>query len=257
MKYSLTLIEIVLLYTAATAQQRVRFDESKRQFVLENQLVQRVLQLGPAGVQTVSFTDQRLKNDYVSRPDRVKEITFTANGIPYSGRSAPGFTVTYKGHTIDDKTGPGSTLRLDLQVQYPSRFLAFDLSLFYQILPDLPLIRKWTLIKNTGGDPLRISELEWENLNLEVATPPQTPGLCAATDLYVNYGRVLTKPPYVGRTDDAAILLHDPELGAGVLLGNEAPAIMKRTHVYRDSTEIGIGMGFEADEFSFRDLYLA
>ncbi|CCG98898.1 alpha-galactosidase [Fibrella aestuarina BUZ 2] len=258
MKYSLTLLGILFASVGAlaqpSAQQRIHYDETKRQFSLENSLVKRVLQLTPSGLQTVAYTDLRTKTNVIRDPNRVREIAFQVNGIPFTGRGAAGFAVTYKTHTISEKVGQGSVLRVDLQVQHPNRFIVFDLSLYYQIYADLPLTRKWLTIRNTGGDPLRISELDWENLNLDLTAGGV--GLTTAVDVYAAYGRLPTRPPYIGRTDDAALLIHNPEQNTGILLGNEAPAVMKRTHVYRDSTEVGIGMGFEADDFPFQKTLL-
>ncbi|MEZ0608378.1 alpha-galactosidase [Fibrella sp. WM1] len=258
MTYSLSLLGIFFASVGALAQpqapQRIRYDDTKRQFILENPQVQRVLQVTSSGLQTIAYTDLRTKANVVRDPGRVNEVAFQVNGVPFKGRGATGFFITYKTHTISEKAGQGSTLRVDLQVQHPNRFIAFDLSLYYQIYPDLPLTRKWLTIRNTGGDPLRISELEWESLNLDLTATGAN--LTTAVDVYTSYGRLPTRPPYIGRTDDAALLIHNPEQNTGLLLGNEAPSVMKRTHVYRDSTEVGIGMGFEADEFPFQKTLL-
>lgn len=127
-----------------------------------------------------------------------------------------------------------------------------DVELFYEFYIDSPVLRKWIVITNKSSSEMILTDLEWEKINYEIAQPFWIPKICTFPDVYAQYGQSVHKPPYIGRTDDAALFVYDYEKREGILIGNEAPSVIKRTSVYSDSTVISIGMGLSSDDFPFR-----
>ena len=52
--------------------------------------------------------------------------------------------------------------------------------------------------------------------------------------VYTNYARRAHVGPYIGDCYDAVVVVHDDEQGRGLVLGNEAPSVLKRTTTFLD-----------------------
>jgi len=69
----------------------------------------------------------------------------------------------------------------------------------------------------------------------------------------IPYGQNFEKKPYKGNYNDAAILIFDPKNNHGVIVGNEAISVMKRTEIYTQSFPIvQVGLAGSDDKFPFK-----
>jgi len=220
-----------------------------KEFVLKNDFFERIISFDNQSCYTTSFTNGKSKSNLIRKNS--EEFSFLMNGKKISG-SILDRMFEYKEHLISEEKNGSKILSINLSGIKGKTAEKIDVHLYYQIYSDVPVIRKWISIINKTGTTVIINNLVWESLNIEIASPSWIPQICTFPDVYANYGQSVRKPPYVGRTDDAALLIFDPINEEGIILGNEAPAIMKRTSVYPDSTNISIGMGFAGEEFPFK-----
>lgn len=233
------------------AQCSISYNEQESTIMLKNAFFERVLKadVNNHAFYTASFTNLQTGVDNILEGS--PEFSFKANGNVVSGGIGQGM-VDYQSHQITENTIGSKTLEVQLKGKSKSHADGLSIHLFYEIYPDLPVVRKWLSIENNSTNETVITNLEWESINYEIAPPFWIPNICTFADVYAQYGQSVHKPPYIGRTDDAALLVYDYEKRYGLMVGNEAPAIMKRTSVYSDSTRISIGMGFENEDFPFK-----
>ena len=99
------------------------------------------------------------------------------------------------------------------------------MKLSYWLYEDLPVIRKQIQIENRSPVEISVTDLDIENLNLDVSG-------YHISELYTAYGQNFENKPYKGNYNDAAILIFDPKNNEGVIVGNEALSVMKRTEIY-------------------------
>ncbi|MEI6053405.1 MAG: alpha-galactosidase, partial [Opitutaceae bacterium] len=180
-----------------------------------------------------------------------KEFSFSVNGKEVSGGRSAGL-VDYQRHAITSGVDGRQTLAVVLSGRPGTLAANLEITLYYEIYPDLAVIRKWLSVTNNKPGEIVLTNLEWENVSYEIASPSWIPHICTFPDVYAQYGQCVFKPPYVGRTEDAALLVYDYEKREGLIVGNEGPSILKRTSIYPESTFISIGLGFASDDFPFK-----
>jgi alpha-galactosidase len=229
------------------AQASIDFLPSKSEIVLRNPKFRRVLNIDPErGITTSSFRNEQTGTE-VCQPGS-DEFAFRVEGQTVTGAfKAAAFA--YRDHSVEEGPGGRRILRVRLQGKGGTTSAGLDVTLFYEIYPDVAVVRKWLEIVNRGTVVRNVSEVEWERLNLGVGHP-------FAASVFGYYGQAMTRPPYVGGTEDPAIaVLFDGPRGAsveGFIVGNEAPSVMKRTEIYPDGARISITMNREASALPFR-----
>lgn len=237
-----------LLAPAVYAQASIEFIAAKSEIVLSNPKFRRVLKLdAQQGITTTSFRNE-LTGSEMCQPDseefalRVDEKTVTG-GIKNAA-------FAYRDHSVEEGPNGRRILRVRLQGKDGTPSAGLEVALFYEIYPDVAVVRKWLEITNRGGVVHSLSELEWERLNLSLGWP-------SGASVFGYYGQAMTRPPYAGGTEDPAIaVLFDRARGAsveGFIVGNEAPSVMKRTEIYLDDgARISVAMNREASTLPFR-----
>ena len=221
-------------------------------FVLSNKLFSRTLFIDRPNhaFYTKSIISKQSGYEFV-RPVTCKEFSFFINGKEVNaGNTAKMFD--YVEYEIIKNENSSTQLTITLKGIAGKASAALLVKVNYEIYDDLPTVRKWIEIQNRSGKECLITDLQWENINMEIYPPSWIPQVCSFADVYGTYGQNIQKTPYIGRTDDPAILVYNPLSEDGAIIGNEAPAIMKRTAIFPDSTNIGIGMGFMKDDFPFK-----
>ncbi len=251
MRMILILTALSLFSNQLFSQHTIEYNETNNNFILKNSFFERIILNDKANnaLYTTSFTDLRTKINHCY--PRTKEFTFKVNGKQITG-GIEGKMLVYRSNTIIQEKDGREILRITLNGLQGKDAEGLEIAVFYEIYPDSPVIRKWLAIKNSSVKELIISDLEWENINYEIASPGWVRQICTFPDVYAQYGQSVHKPPYIGRTDDAAMLIYDYKKREGLMVGNEAPSILKRTSIYSDSTQITIGMGLKEDDFPFK-----
>ena len=102
-----------------------------------------------------------------------------------------------------------------------------------EVYADHPVVRKWLEIENRGTQPVRLNDLDWEELNLLVHTP-------LSAEVWTNYFTRREKSVRV-TMDDCALLVNDSTHHEGFILATEAPGPLKRLEVYAQPTRIAAG----------------
>lgn len=154
------------------------------------------------------------------------EFSFLLNDQKYDGFS--GWKLLETKHVAGETY---NHVKVHLAPQNPA--YKFELALNYRIYPDLPIIRKWITFKNVGNEDLKIEEINVEELNTTMDFVKSV--------VYHNYGRMKTIGKYVGDWNDPVVVVHDITKRKGIVLGNEATAVLKRTayHTRRNNIEVG------------------
>lgn len=119
-----------------------------------------------------------------------------------------------------------------------------EVQIRYLIYPDLPVITKQISVINIGKQSVKIEGIDVEAVSLK--------SFPTSTELYTHYCRNKTIGPYEGDWDDPVIALHLPEISRGVILGNEAPAVLKRIAFYHDAPDFCAGLTHPDQAYPFR-----
>jgi alpha-galactosidase len=121
-----------------------------------------------------------------------------------------------------------------------------EVSITYMLYPELPLIRKMISFRNTGTMDLSIEALDIEHLKLNWSDTH-----CWT---FKDYGRFRHLGPYAGDWHDAVVTVHNVTGEKGIVLGNEAPGITKRTTTFMDDRpgSVTIGLTYPDQDYPFR-----
>ncbi|WP_162946191.1 alpha-galactosidase [Chitinophaga barathri] len=204
-------------------------------FSIENGLVRRTFRFNPAkeGFCTIAFVNKSSGENYVKKD--TEEFLCMAGDQRITGKDC-----IYKRHSSirsnDEQT-------LTVQLYCPGAKL--DVILTYIIYDHIPLVRKRIKLVNTSSREIPLTNLDIERLQLEVANTYMN-------EVYANFGTNLTRVPYKGDYNDAAVLLYNPNVRQGVLLGNESPSVLKRTEIYSAPGTVSLGLSLITDPYPFK-----
>jgi len=167
-----------------------------------------------------------------------QDFRFEAEGQVYSGKSM--WKVKQIRRIQDELQGDG------VEVSLLSQDLKLSVILHYLMYPNSPVIRKKIEIKN-----LSTTDIKLESIDVEVL---ETIGYYPATFswIYSDYGRRKSVGPYEGNMQDALVIVHNIDWEAGIVLGNEASGVMKRTAIFWEEPEMCIGLTHKEAKYPFR-----
>jgi alpha-galactosidase len=220
--------ELNSLAESFTAPAYVRTEASgeTKSWSIGNGFIERMLKFSPArGLYTATFQHKVSGTDFLMR-DRSgihagAEFTFQADSESFSGATGgPSAHFTLAGSDVKDLQPSGKLLEILLK----GREKPLDVSVFYAVYAGHPVVRKWLSIRNSGSDPMRLSHLAFEALNLMSASPDEE-------ILRAFYGVHPRETFFTGRVEDAAILQMNPRTQEGFIVMNEASGWMKRTEM--------------------------
>lgn len=109
-----------------------------------------------------------------------------------------------------------------------------QLQITYLNYPDLPVIRKKIVLINKGQNEIKLDNIDIECLSMSWGNTHNV--------VYQNYGRFKHLGPYISDWDDPAVIVHDRSMNRGMVLGNEAPGVTKRTTSCLDGRNLTIGL---------------
>jgi alpha-galactosidase len=234
MKHLINASFILILSNALNAQDWVQISQSK--VVLDNGSIAREISVGNDSIIGTSVTIRSSEGSFIAKSH---EFSFLANNQLITGYS--GWKVIGVEKIEGENDGEGVSLRLASKTLH-----GLEVNLNYLLYPNLPLVRKWIDLKNTGMEPLKIENLNVEDLqgNLDFVH----------SVVLHNYARMKHLGRFVGDWDDPVVVVHDIRKRKGLALGNEAMGVLKRTayHTEGHRNNLEIGMTHTNQDFPFR-----
>jgi len=227
-------------FTHLSGQESPFFELDDKVLVIDNGVIQREILLddGNGGIHTRSLKLSGEEFNFMDVEQPTAEFRFSVYNISLSGLSKWQYQET---RFSGEEAGGASATSIFRGYGIMS---VLELQLIYTVYPDLPVIRKQLRLVNNGNKEVMVEELDVEALTLK-ARP-------TGTELYTNYSRHKHLGPYEGDWDDPAIALHLPGLRKGVVIGNEAPGVLKRIAYYQDGRDLSAGMTHPDQDFPFR-----
>ena len=170
------------------------------------------------------------------------EFAFELGGVLYTGETGWKLLDITDVQNLD--VGKGVTVNLASLDQ------KVKVGLTYIWYPDLPFVRKRLSVQNCTDDELCLESVDVEKFAIT--------GFWAPTYswIYSDYGRKKSIGPYLGNLQDSLIIVHHPDWESGIVLGNEAPGVLKGASVWARGREITLGLTHKDEDFPFRK-YLA
>ena len=167
-----------------------------------------------------------------------REFSFLLNDELYTGLSE--WDISQRDTTGTDKSvGMIFTLR-------SKQTKGLVVELIYATYPDVPVIRKQMRLYNQGSTDFKIENLDTEHL---YALNHAANG---GAWILRSYGRYRMVGPYVGNADDPVLLFYEPDRQCGMVVGNEAPGVVKRSSMLEDGYSVTAGLTHKDQDFAFR-----
>lgn len=208
---------------------------------LDNGSLQRILvwDRETGSFTTKSFRPENAQNSY-TREDS-KEFHLLLNDKVLTGNNR-WKVVSYEALTLDNG-GQGCTIILAGDEEINNML---EISITYMLYPELPLIRKMMTFRNAGSGDLKIEALDVEHLKLTWSDTH-----CWTMK---DYGRYRHLGPYTGDWHDAVVTVHNVTGRSGIVLGNEAPGVTKRTTSFLNDRpgSVTIGLTYPEQDYPFR-----
>ena len=235
MKAIRILFVTVLAGLAATAYSQKFASVSGDQLILDNGVVKRIIN-GGNGISSESYSLVKTGDEFLSKDS--EEFYFEVGGRPVTGNDA-WKTVAVK-LTSGESRGSGAVVVLENQA------LHLRLDVTYLLYPDLPVIRKKIGFQNIGREDLKIESPDIENLKFANSA--------VGIECWVlhDYAREKSLGQYTGNCYDPVVIVHEVNRHRGIVLGNEAPGVMKRTTAFLKPEQLTVGLTHADQTFGFR-----
>ncbi len=205
-------------------------------WTIGNDVVRRTLSFpAKSGLVTQQFSDLSTGVDLVTS-GAAQEFSFQCNGQ----------TCTNAAFDLGGASESAAANGKSLAVRLRHKKLSLEVTAIYQVFDGHAAIRKHLVLRNTGAEPLRISHLNIESLEISL-------GAANEITLLTQYGAVPREIFYTGRSEDACLLVANGKTGNGIAIINEVPGYMKRTEVsgWDDPQFTRIGVMYDTDLMPF------
>lgn len=229
---------LLSLAVCSNAQKYATWEEHR--LVLDNGLIRREIVHDPETGQilTRSLKLKGDQEDFLNQELISPEFSVRMGGQKYSGLDP----WLWEGVTrnFDDQGGDGAILRLRGTGELENVFI----ELCYLLYKDLPVISKFITVSNESRKDMRLEAVDVENLRIKAFTTD--------ADLYVRYCRQKHIGPYVGNWNDPAVAIQMITDRRGMIIGNEAPGVLKRIAYYQERDDITAGLTHPDQPYPFR-----
>jgi alpha-galactosidase len=205
---------------------------------LNNGLVERKISLPAPVGPFLTKTYQPVTGEFKFFLPASTDFQFTVNRRTYSGESE--WRLARVSARQDARGGDGAAVVLR------SLDGKLEVTVNYLLYPDLPVVRKSLAIRNLDPAEVALESVDVEKLNVAGYWPTTFSWVCS------DYGRRRSIGPYEGTMQDALVIVHNPDWEAGIVLGNEASGVMKRTAVFWGEQAITSGLTHATARFPFR-----
>ncbi|MDE0298841.1 MAG: hypothetical protein OXN17_09430 [Candidatus Poribacteria bacterium] len=201
------------------------FDSARGLLVLGNNQIERRFLLDGDGSSphTSHYFYKPSGRNYVSLP--CGEFRFRVGEIAYSANME---ALKYKSHKIRQGRSESKNLTVELEYSEVAGEPICSVKLHYEVYPNLPLIRKWIRFENLTDSAFSVEDVIVESLSLAAASKAQSNVFEIRPESTIDSG------PF--------IVLYATEGDGGIIVGNEAPGILKHFNLQSGGTEIEIGL---------------
>jgi len=211
---------------------------TKSELALNNGIVQRTINLPETEGTFITKSYKPVSGEFKYFVASSGDFQFEINGTIYSGNS--NWNLTGIKQITDVRQGDGAAVTLqssDKKVEVAVSFLMY---------PNLPVVRKSLTVKNLSGIDVAFESVDIEKFG--------TTGYFPSTFswIYTDYGRRKKIGPYEGNMQDALVIVHNMDWEAGIVIGNEATGVLKRTTAFWDADEICAGLTHKDSRYPFR-----
>jgi alpha-galactosidase len=230
-------LPIVFVAANASAEPVGRWADNT--LVLDNGVVSRkcVYDAKRQALQSIELKLSGGKSNYFGRSS--DEFSFEIDGIPCQGSS--GWEVKSVEPLKDSQSGEGVAVTLHSAALNPVKI---EVKIDYLLYPKLPVIRKRLCLKNIADKEIKVESVDVERLR--IALP------IGSSKTYANYARQAKVGPYLGDYYDSTVVVHDTVRRSGMVFGNEAPGVLKRTATYLEDGGMAIGLTHKDHVYAFR-----
>lgn len=207
------------------------------ELLLNNGIVQRTIKLPASAGNFLTTAYKPVAGDFKYFEKTSPDFQFELNETVYSGLNDWRLITIQK--ITDSKQGDGAAVTLqsnDGKIEVIVKFLLY---------PDLPVIRKRLVVKNLTKEAARLESVDVEKFTVGNFIPTKS-WICS------DYGRRRSIGPYEGTMQDALVTVHNMDWKQGIVIGNEASGVMKRTAVFWEAPEICAGLSHKNARFPFR-----
>jgi alpha-galactosidase len=236
LKYSI--LVIVLLGISATLGAQSFSSFTNNVLTLDNGVVKRVVQLNDNdnGIVSRNYSLQNGGGDFLS--PNSEDFYFEADGIPLTGLD--------KWNLVSVNQVEGEYLGNGAIVVLEHSSLDIKISITYMLYPELPVIRKKIAFLNTGDHDIKLEALDVERLKFKYSG--------TGTNCWImhDYARQKALSQFVGNWYDPVVVVHEVRHSRGIVLGNEAPGVMKRTTAFLKPEMVTAGLTYPDQNFGFR-----
>lgn len=211
---------------------------TKSELLLNNRVVQRTIKLPAEKGNLITTSYKPVAGEFKYFQPSNTDFQLEVNGVIYSGKSD--WSLVGLKQISDQFQGDGAAVTII------SGDKKIELTLKYLMYPNLPVIRKSLVVKNLTNEAVSLESVDVEKFNVT--------GYYATTFswIYSDYGRRKSIGPYEGNMQDALVIVHNMDWASGIVIGNEASGVMKRTSVFWDAPEICSGLTHKEARFPFR-----
>ena len=211
-----------------------------KSWTIGNPLVAREIRFEPAaGLSTAVWRHEVTGTDFME-PARKRgvhgdEFSFLMDKESFAGSKGSAWEI------IEAKINTPAHSEL-LSIHLRSRAKPIDVTAFYSVSAGHPVVQKWIAITNSGAEPVTLSHLVFESVNLA----PGLPDVLQAAGFYGVQPRELF---FTGRVDDTAVIEKNSLTGEGFIAMNGAPGYTKRTELVEWGE--GVQLMYDTDLFPF------
>lgn len=208
------------------------------ELTLNNGLVQRIIKLPTTEGNFITTSYKPVNGEFKYFTAKITDFQFEANSVSYSGLS--NWSLVNIQQISDKNQGDGAAVTLqsvDKKIEVIINLLLY---------PNLPVIRKSLTIKNLGTDEIALESVDVEKLNTVSYWSSTFSWICS------DYGRRRHIGPYEGNMQDALVIIHNMDWASGIVIGNEATGVLKRTSAYWNANDICAGLTHKDARFPFR-----
>lgn len=197
---------------------------------IDNGVLRRQISLLNNHINSVSLKLSGTDSEYIR--DDGKEFSFIANGQCFSGNDK------WKDFQVNTNTEDQTT------ITFLDDKETMEVSLYYQVFPELPVVRKSLSVKNLTREPMKLESVDIENLNTTLDP--------IESWVMHHYGRQKHIGPYIGDWNDPLVVVHDTDKSKGFAIGNETIGVLKRTSAFVDGKSLSVGTTHADQVYPFR-----
>lgn len=237
MNHFIISLMVVFLALQAHGQEKPYATWDNNTLTLNNGAIKRAISIG--NKLNTKFMGLATSKSGILAAEDAREFYFELNNTAFDGNSA--WRLLGIKPVSDSLEGNGAIVSL---VGTTGTAPRVQVDVTYMLYPGLPLIRKKVEIKN-----LSTKELKLESVDAEILPLSWDP-----THSWVisNFARQKRLGSFKGNWDDPAVVVHDIHNNRGILLGNEAPGVTKKTTAFLDGKTVSIGLNHANEDFAFR-----